>query len=277
MIVDTFPFFNELDLLEIRLEHLDSVVDKFVLVEAAKTQSLLDKPFYFEQNKNRFARFLDKIVHVKIPAEECPSNEGNLWRMENFQLNCVRRGTNSLNLKDGDIVVVNAIDEIPKVEALKEIVDRINSHKASIVSTWMTYNTFYLNLITINKGWTGTVATTHQIFTQLPSPYFLIHHREKVENVGTVENVGGWHFGNQGGKKMLYEKFHSCIEPFDKSVIPPYEIFCEEFDRKIKNGGSFLFSDKQDDSIKLQQIPLTDLPQVVQQNVEKYKHLLYNV
>lgn len=272
MIVDTFPFFNELDLLEIRLEHLSPLVDKFVLVEAAKTQSLLDKPFYFEENKERFAKYLDRIVHVKILTEDCPSNQGNLWRMENFQLNCVRRGTDSLNLKDDDIVIVNAVDEIPRTEALIEIIDRINSHKASIVSTWMTYNTFYLNLITVNKGWTGTVATTHQIFTQLPSPYFLIHCREKVESVD-----GGWHFGNQGGKEMLYKKFHSCIEPFDKSVIPPYDEFCVEFDRKIKNGGSFLFSDKQDDSIKLEQVPLTDLPKVVQDNVDKYKHLLYNI
>ena len=272
MIVDTFPFFNELDLLEIRLQHLWNIVDKFVLVEAAKTQSLIDKPFYFEENRSRFSPYLDKIVHVKIPAEDCPNNAGNLWRMENFQLNCVRRGTDSLDLKDDDIVIVNAVDEIPKTEALLEIIERIRTRRASIVSTWMTYNTFFLNLITVNKGWTGTVATTHGIFTQLPSPYFLIHCREKVESV-----TGGWHFGNQGGKKILYEKFHSCIEPFDKSVIPPYDVFCSEFDRKVKNGGSFLFSDKIDDSIQLQQVPLTDLPECVQRNLDKYRHLLYNV
>lgn len=37
MIYDCFTFFNELDLLEIRLNILSSVVDKFVLVEADKT------------------------------------------------------------------------------------------------------------------------------------------------------------------------------------------------------------------------------------------------
>ena len=59
MIVDCFPFFNELDLLEIRLNILKDVVDKFVLVEASKTQTKLDKPFYFEDHKDRFADFLD--------------------------------------------------------------------------------------------------------------------------------------------------------------------------------------------------------------------------
>jgi beta-1,4-mannosyl-glycoprotein beta-1,4-N-acetylglucosaminyltransferase len=36
-IYDTFTFFNELDLLEIRLNILNDVVDYFVLVEANKT------------------------------------------------------------------------------------------------------------------------------------------------------------------------------------------------------------------------------------------------
>ena len=34
MIIDCFPFYNERDLLEIRLQELESVVDWFVLVEA---------------------------------------------------------------------------------------------------------------------------------------------------------------------------------------------------------------------------------------------------
>ncbi|MBO9668238.1 MAG: N-acetylglucosaminyltransferase, partial [Bdellovibrio sp.] len=36
-VYDCFSFFNELDLLEIRLNELDSVVDHFVLMEATKT------------------------------------------------------------------------------------------------------------------------------------------------------------------------------------------------------------------------------------------------
>ena len=37
MIVDCFPFFNELDLLELRLNELKDVVDVFVLSEATLT------------------------------------------------------------------------------------------------------------------------------------------------------------------------------------------------------------------------------------------------
>ena len=96
MIIDCFPFFNELDLLEIRLNVLNDVVDKFVLVEASKTQSLIDKPFYFEENKDRYSKFLDKIIHVKIT--DYPKKDG--WAMENYQRNCIVKGLQQLELKE---------------------------------------------------------------------------------------------------------------------------------------------------------------------------------
>ena len=47
-IYDTFLFFNELDLLEIRLNVLHDVVDHFVIVECTKTYQGNDKPLYFD-------------------------------------------------------------------------------------------------------------------------------------------------------------------------------------------------------------------------------------
>ena len=39
MIYDCFPFFNELDILKLRMEIMDPFVDKFVIEEAAYTFS----------------------------------------------------------------------------------------------------------------------------------------------------------------------------------------------------------------------------------------------
>ena len=69
MIFDCFSFFNELDILEIRLNVLAPVVDKFVLVEAVRRHSGEPKELYFEKNKQRFAPFLDKIIHVVVDDE----------------------------------------------------------------------------------------------------------------------------------------------------------------------------------------------------------------
>ena len=52
MIYDCFPFFNELELLEMRLHELSGVVDKFVLVEATRTFTNKPKPLYFQENQS---------------------------------------------------------------------------------------------------------------------------------------------------------------------------------------------------------------------------------
>ncbi len=63
MIVDAFLFFNELDLLKIRLEELRDVVDRFVLVEAPVTFSGARKPLYFERYRDLFSEYADRIHH----------------------------------------------------------------------------------------------------------------------------------------------------------------------------------------------------------------------
>ena len=63
---DCFIFFNELDALELRLEELDPVVDRFVLVEARTTFTGQAKPLVFAEHRGRFAKFLPKLVHVVV-------------------------------------------------------------------------------------------------------------------------------------------------------------------------------------------------------------------
>lgn len=109
MTYDCFPFFNELDILEIRLNTLDKHVDKFVLVEASKTQSLLDKPYFFEENKARYSKFLNKIIHVKV--SDNPDLPG--WVMENHQRNCITRGLVDCNGED--TILISDVDEIPNL------------------------------------------------------------------------------------------------------------------------------------------------------------------
>ena len=65
MIYDCFLFFNELDILEIRLELLYDKVDYFILSECDTTFSGISKPFYYDDNKYKFKKYSDKIIHLK--------------------------------------------------------------------------------------------------------------------------------------------------------------------------------------------------------------------
>lgn len=62
-VLDAVLMSNELDLLEIRMNELDSVVDYFLIVESNATFTGLRKETYFAQNRERFSKFQHKIVY----------------------------------------------------------------------------------------------------------------------------------------------------------------------------------------------------------------------
>ena len=66
MIIDCFLFFQELDILEIRLKYLYDFVDKFIIVEANESFAGNKKEFNFENNINLFKKYIDKIDYYKI-------------------------------------------------------------------------------------------------------------------------------------------------------------------------------------------------------------------
>ena len=62
-VLDSVLMSSELDLLEIRMNELDSVVDFFFIVESNATFTGLRKKTYFADNKARFAKFEHKIIY----------------------------------------------------------------------------------------------------------------------------------------------------------------------------------------------------------------------
>ncbi len=243
MIFDCFCYNGEKDVLTLRLIELWPYVDYFVIVEANKTQTLQSKPFYLEQEWEWFRTWQTKIRYFKIT--ECPTDAPGTWKMENFQRNTIAEAVKYLQPNDDDLIMVSDADEIPDFNRMPHPIT------SGPFGCKMTYHVFYANLITENKDWVGTVVCPYSIFKNT-TPQQLRNNKDYM----STANYCGWHLGNMGGKDAVYKKFHTHIEPIDKNKIVPFEEFSAEFDRKIKDGGSFLFSDKQDDSIKLKEIPI---------------------
>jgi beta-1,4-mannosyl-glycoprotein beta-1,4-N-acetylglucosaminyltransferase len=258
MIIDCFTFFNELDLLQVRLEELYSHVDKFVLVEAAVTQSLLDKPFYFEDNKHKLSKFQDKIVHIKIPKNECVNNDDNLWNMENFQRNYIQKAVIDLHPDARDIIMISDLDEIPRqqsIQALKTVFSDPKNHDL-IYSLELDFFAYFLNLKASNRSWVGTTACNFSTFKQ--------HSCQSIRNSKDYYPLivnAGWHFSWLGGYEKIYQKSLSCIEPFDKTKLPSLEQFKEHFE-KFKQSGDRFF-------IHLEQLDKKETP-FSRVNIDKY-------
>jgi hypothetical protein len=110
---DAFQFYNELEILALRLLELNATVDKFVLNEATRTHSNAPKPLHFATHAQMFAPFDDKIVHVIV--DDLPPSP-NSWVVENFQRDSIVRGL--VDADDGDLVVIADVDEIPDPRVL---------------------------------------------------------------------------------------------------------------------------------------------------------------
>ena len=66
MIIDCFPFFNELDLLDIRLKLLDNIVDKVVLVESTRTFTLSKKKLFYRKTKTDIKNIKIKLYMLSL-------------------------------------------------------------------------------------------------------------------------------------------------------------------------------------------------------------------
>ena len=116
-LLDTFIFYNELDLLLYRLSTLYDVIDHFVIVESTLTFTGKQKPLYYQENISKFERFSDKIIYILVDdlIEEKNINIKNKdqWRNEYHQRNSIDKGISLLNLNNDDLIIISDVDEIP--------------------------------------------------------------------------------------------------------------------------------------------------------------------
>lgn len=222
MVYDCFQFFNELDILKIRLNVLAPIVDKFVISEATETFSGLKKPLYYEENKEMFAEFADKIIHVVV--EDTP--EGDTHYRDTFQKNAVTRGLEGCT--DDDIIIFSDLDEIPNPDKIVEILKDFQKDKIYHFAQRLFY--CYLNMEEVSgsllsyagefegvthKKWIGTKMLSYQLLREQNLMLGDLRFPERKE-IGIRVDDGGWHFGYMGGhgekdiRKRVQEKVISA-------------------------------------------------------------------
>ncbi|MFK7751068.1 MAG: hypothetical protein AB8B51_00830 [Sedimentitalea sp.] len=145
-VFDCFPLFNEVDLLELRLNELWDVVDFFVIVEARKTFTDNPKTLCLTENNDRFAKYMDKIRYVVLDV--FPEGLGN-WGREEYQRNYIIEGLS--DIAPDDILILSDLDEIPRAEAVANVVAG-GIRPSEVYCFSLECYSFYLNL-RVNKRW----------------------------------------------------------------------------------------------------------------------------
>lgn len=208
-VYDCFLFFNELDVLEIRLNELYDVVDHFVLVEAAETHKKGDlKPFYFEQEKERFKPFLDKIIHVKLEehiackAVWSTENPSQGWEREYWQRDQIMRGLQDCHPED--IILISDVDEIIPKSIVPQLSGIIKKH--SCVGFRHHMYRWFLNR-KMKYPWPGTVALSYKYLAEISPQKARGLNRKKIPMY-----YMGWHFTSMGGFENMKKKQDSITE-----------------------------------------------------------------
>jgi beta-1,4-mannosyl-glycoprotein beta-1,4-N-acetylglucosaminyltransferase len=221
-------------------------VDKFVFTESTHTYSGVYKGLVYEANKERFAKWHDKIIYSVIddyPADDeffgqaldspLTGDKSEYWLREFYEEECMKRPLKNCN--DDDLIFISDIDEIwnPKILPL------IDGEKICKPKQLPYIN--YLNQRSDEDwlGWTGTIATKYKNIKN-----GIINHlrTDDMTEFKVIEN-GGWHFGTLGGLELKkqswanpkYDTFHPIVVDrretnirIDELDLPEYLVYNRE-------------------------------------------------
>ena len=286
MICDCFLFFNEVDLLNVRLHTLSPVVDRFVIAEATRTITGAPKELVFPKCADSLSRFSDRISYVVVDdlrsAEEVARDSYNLaFANENRQRNALVRGLNPAG-SDEDIVLLSDLDEIPRPESVTEAAALLRTGVKSVRFLQTSYH-FFLNFrnYTAPDWLLGTIAARRgDLFRgDLLSDVKVSRYVQPAENVGPTMTKfrflsaerrlpnAGWHFSYLGGIDAIEKKL-SAFAHTEFGAVPK-----ERIEERVRAGrdlfgraGSFFG------------VPVdASFPSYVRDHQEPFRHLIFPV
>ena len=227
-IYDCFQFFNELDLLELRLELLYDHVDYFVISETNRTHSDLEKPLFFLENKEKYEKYLDKIIYVnhEFPQDilnmgrkeggdlytkqynkiseryDIEENEGQLKKYPTFCRDYLQKEFIKFGLvdcDDDDLIMISDLDEFPDPKYIDEV--RIKN----LNNVVFMQDCFYYNINTLaHTNWYGNYVVRYSDTKDVS----LTHLKNKRVNFEKLFKAG-WHFSFMGGPERVKTKIKS--------------------------------------------------------------------
>jgi beta-1,4-mannosyl-glycoprotein beta-1,4-N-acetylglucosaminyltransferase len=282
VIYDTFMFFNELELLELRLHELAGVVDKFVLCEATRTFSNKPKPLYYADNKNRFSAFSDRIIHVVV--DDSPDST-DPWVLDHYQKNCIGRALR--DCRPDDVILFSDADEIARASTVAQAARELTFDDSALANA-------------MHAAWKSKFATTAfhrfvrkhhpyvRVLAQRMHYYFLncvcvtepdwrgtrmLHYRDftKADEIRYTGHIivpnGGWHFSFLGGIERIQQKVQAYAHT---EFNTPELTSAEHLQKSIEEGRTF-FSDK----LKFEFVDLDDsYPRYIREHPEKFPGMI---
>jgi Glycosyltransferase family 17 len=280
-VYDVFNFFNEFEILDIRLHILNEYVDHFVLVESRLTHSGKPKELLFEKNKHLFKEFEHKIIHcvVEKPLHNFADAKERLtdtalatferttieyaigssggresFLRDSYEKEYVKKPLIEHSLADDDFCFISDLDEIWNPEAV------IDYSRDDIFKVKQLPYVYYLNNRSNEnwRGWSGTIGTKYKNIRNTS----INHLRTLPRSKYTVVKNGGWHFTFQGGAETVMKKIEAYSHQEINNTDTKYRVKDTMSKNKDIMGRYFKFW-----------IDEKDLPRYLLEHKDKYKNL----
>jgi hypothetical protein len=263
-IYDCFTFFNELDVVEIRLEELWNTVDYFVISESNLSHSGNKKEYVFENNKERFAKYWDKIRLIKV--DDMPETTDS-WVRERHQRKCLERGLT--DLEPEDLVIVSDCDEVPRAEMIEMIKEDENDYNKYVLNIpQFHYRLNYMRILPETK-YANIMVTRGRALTDpqhereltwpwtpdLPETVYLEH--------------GGWHLTYQGDDLQVIEKLQNFAHT---EVNTPEMVKNHNIRQWVRNkfGRDGITGDERFEYVRVDDY----YPKFITDNLDRFSHLI---
>lgn len=269
MIIDCFTYNGEADLLEIRLNILDAVVDQFVIVEAPTTFSGKEKPLYFERDRERFSEWANKIKYFVVDenytpkelalAESSPNTQGAAhWKHEFLQKESIKKALT--HLEDKDLVFIGDVDEIWNPDITSSYVAKNAKDFTWFPRLRLKVYSYWLDTRSSEEFYGVIVGTYGNLKDKI-----LNHLRSnpKSKSMSSMHRFDGWHFTSMGGVKELERKLTDSYT--EESYATPQVL--QSLKENVDNSRDFLGRDF------TYRIDESEWPAYLKENREKYAHL----
>lgn len=268
MVYSLTPFFNELDILEIRLATLDEVVDFHVIGESNLTHSGHEKPLFFKQNAARFEKWKKKLIPLEIDLRNPPERDEEIawvnaeyqkgldWRNNWFREKEQRRALiDGLEPRQGDLILLSDVDEIPHPKAVEN---------ASLFNGFDNNAHILLcrvHVAKLNWRWKQPAHESHSICRIFPAYYVNTQGDLEYLRLTHMPPIGppGWHLGwmqgiGQKAAAFVHQEMVPDLRPEEAIAGRPL------FPNWIRQ--------------ELEWCDLDQLPPYVKENKEKFQYMM---
>lgn len=282
MVYDLIPFFNEIDILKIRLNVLGPYVDKFIIEEATMTFSGEEKELCFEKNMELFKDYLDRIEYVVVTDTPV---QALTHERDYFQKNHLVEGLKKVGATEDDVIIFGDLDEIPNPEVLEKIIKDFDKNLVYHLAQRNFYAFLNMeeksgNLLSItgdfpqiqncDRKWLGTKVTS---ILNIPEEG-IVRLRDLVSVTDSrsvrVEN-GGWHFGYMGGHHQTnpVERIGVKVKAAAHQEYNDREILAETMDRLVL--GQDIFGR----DARFERVEIDDTyPKYLRENIKEFDYLV---